>query len=281
LWTVGLAVAALAAAGCRSARGKDGGMDGGAPSRDADVEVRGQGGPFSVCLGPADCKPGLVCTCGAICTIPCHAGGCGVLDAGAVCPTSTPITGACDPQMVGCVRECATSDDCRALGSTAMCLEGWCRIPQVVTLVDGGAPSCDARLAPLETQVEVAVAAADTSCTSDSDCAEVSASNRCLGAGCPMFYVNGTSERVLESLLSTLDVQHCDTILRAGCVLPNTRHGCPLILAPACIEGHCGGMRSTFFQDAGTAGDAAAPPEAGAAPDASAASDADAASDWD
>jgi hypothetical protein len=221
---------------------------------------------FSVCLAPAECKPGFVCTCGGVCTIPCLTDECAALDAGATCSSTEPITDRCDTTIRGCVRTCTTSDDCVALDATATCFDGWCRIPQVVTLVDGGAPSCDARLEPLQTQVEAAVAVADTSCQMDSDCTNVSASNRCYGSGCPLTYVNVSSALAIQRLLATLDGR-CDAIFRAGCALSGGRHGCPLIAPPACINGRCGGRVPPVNRpDAGTdadAVDASTPPTDG------------------
>jgi hypothetical protein len=235
--TIRFAAGALVLAACASPAVK--GRDAGSAARDGDVEVRGQGGLFSVCLAPAECQPGLICTCGGVCTIPCRADECGALDAGAMCPATEPITGGCDTSTSGCVRTCATADDCAALGPTAICFDGWCRIPQAVTHVDGGAPSCDARFEPLQAQVEAAVAAADTSCQQDLDCVNISASNRCYGDMCPFTYVNAKAALAIEDLLATLDAR-CDAIFRAGCALNGGRDGCPQAAPPGCVAGHCG-----------------------------------------
>jgi hypothetical protein len=139
------------------------------------------------------------------------------------------------------VKVCSADADCRPLGPTAACLYQSCRIPQPEALVNGVAPACDDRLKPLQQQVAAAVAAADRSCQQDSDCVNVSASNRCLGGGCPLTYVSKTGGAAIDALLEKLDAQDCDTIFRAGCVLPPGRHGCPTFGAPACVNGACTG----------------------------------------
>jgi hypothetical protein len=122
-----------------------------------------------------------------------------------------------------------------------VCLDQWCHIPQAQTLVNGVAPSCDDRLAPLHQQVTAAIAAADRSCQQDSDCVNVTTSNSCFGGGCPLTFVSRAGGASIDALLARLDTQYCDTILRAGCALPPGRHGCPLIAMPACVNGQCAG----------------------------------------
>jgi hypothetical protein len=218
--------------------------------------LRGDGGLFSVCLDSSDCAAGYICACGAICTVGCSAASdsCDSLGLGAICPDLVPVTANCHPPGgQGCVVRCSSDVDCVGLASTAACLQGWCKIPQPSTLVDGSAPSCDDRLAPLRTQVESAIAAADRSCAVDADCVNVTASNSCYGTDCPLTYVSKTAGDELDMLLATLDAQFCDAILRSGCALPRAPHGCPGYRSPVCLNGVCSQKPLTSVQpDAAT-----------------------------
>jgi hypothetical protein len=200
-----------------------------------------RGGLFSVCLSSSECELGLVCACGAICTVRCSAASnpCADLSPGAVCPDLIPLTGDCNPTAAGCVQQCDSDEMCRPLGPTAACLDGWCKIPQPSTIVDGGAPNCDDLMAPLRTQVQSAIASADRSCQVDADCDNVSASNSCYGNSCPLTYVSKAGGAQLTMLLEALDAQYCGALLRSGCVLPEGIHGCPAYRSPVCVNGVC------------------------------------------
>jgi hypothetical protein len=201
---------------------------------------RPKGGLFSVCLDASECADGYACSCDGVCSVPCSRGPdtCGALDAGAAC--SQGVWLGCDfGGGPSCLRGCANDDACRLLGEQARCLGGSCKIPQPADDVDGSTPTCEERFAPINTQVDAAVASADRSCRVDGDCVNASASNSCYGTDCPLLYLSKKGSDHLEALLASLEARSCDAIFRAGCGVRRGQHGCPLILSPACLNGTC------------------------------------------
>jgi hypothetical protein len=237
-------VALVAAVGCHSSSTSTSTSTSTPPTHDGG---RAPGGVFAPCLSSADCRSDLYCACGGICTVSCTAspGACAALKVGADCPPGgIPVTDQCTPDNPGCVTTCTSDDACRMVGPTAVCRDGWCKVPASDTLVDGGVPTCDDQLAPLQARIEAAVAAADKSCTRDTDCVEVSASTRCTGSGCPDTFVTDRAGGDLQAALQALDDQYCDAILFSGCATTAGAHSCPLIAAAACVNGTCGSSLS-------------------------------------
>jgi hypothetical protein len=105
---------------------------------------------------------------------------------------------------------------------------------------DAGALTCDEQSAAGRLALNAAVAAVqdDVSCSTDSDCTEVSTQTVCFGAECGGVVVNQAGAAQLAATIAKINATTCESYAANGCSVqccPN----CPPFLYPSCVAGTC------------------------------------------